>query len=399
MLIKSRYTVFSYLSLALVTCLLFFTSIHDISISYKEAINLYLNTSLLSILTKSSIFLFGNSDLALRLPFIIFYVLSVIFMYKITENYFRYEFDRFLSILIFMFLPGVLSAALLVNTAIIATFFTLLYLYYYSKYKKHLYFLLPFLLFIDNSFIILFLALAIFSFKQNDKKLLYLCTFLSILSILLYGLSTSGKPKGFFLDTFGIYAAIFSPILFLYFLYTIYRLAIKKQMDLSWYISATAIVLSIFVSFRQKVYIEDFAPYLVTMIPSMVKMFLNSYRVRLKEFRKTYNIMASLIVFFLVLNVFFTFFNKPLYLIVSQSQKHFVYQYHFAKELAYELKKRQIDEVFFDDSTLALRLKFYGIKEGFKYYLSNQEFYNYDEKIIINYYGRDLFTVYIKNLI
>ena len=147
------------------------------------------------------------------------------------------------------------------------------------------------------------------------------------------------------------------------FLYVIYRLIVIKQTDLTTYISATALILSILVSFRQKIYIEDFAPYVVIAIPSMVKMFLHSYRVRLKEFRTNYNIAAILIVVMLGINVVFTFVNKPLYLIIQNPQKHFVYQYHIAKELSNELKNRDINNIILDDKDLLLRLKFYEIEE------------------------------------
>ena len=399
MFIKSKYTIYFYLILLLVVSLLFFTANYSLSISYKEALNLYYNSSILSIITNISTYFFGDNDLALRAPFVILYCLSVILMFFITKDYFKYEKDRFISILIFMSLPGVLSASLLVNTAIIVTFFTLLYIYFYQKYAKHLYYLLPFLLIIDNSFTILFLALFLFSLKTKDKKLLYISSALFVVSLFIYGIATDGKPRGFLIDTVGIYAAIFSPILFLYFLYVIYRLIVIKQTDLTTYISATALILSILVSFRQKIYIEDFAPYVVIAIPSMVRMFLHSYRVRLKEFRTNYNIAAILIVVMLGINVVFTFVNKPLYLIIQNPQKHFVYQYHIAKELSNELKNRDINNIILDDKDLLLRLKFYEIEEGNDYYLSTKEFYNYDDKISIYYYEKELFTIYIKKLI
>lgn len=398
MLANSKYTIYFYIILAVVVSLLIFTANFSLSISYKEAINLFENNSVLSIITKSSIYFGGHNDLALRIPFIIFYLLSIILMYKITKNYFKYSLDRFISIVIFMLLPGVLSASLLVNTAIISIFFTLLYIYYYQTYNKHLYFLLPFLLFLDNSFMILFLALFFFSLKTDDKKLLYFSAILFGISVIIFGLPTDGRPKGYFLDTLGIYSAIFSPILFIYFIYTIYKIAINKQLDLSWYICATALILSILVSFRQKIYIEDFAPYVVIAIPSMIKIFMHSYRVRLKEFRKKYNLVAILTVIMLFVNVFFTFFNKALYLMLPDIKQHFVYQYHFAKELSEELKKRGIDNILFDDKALELRLKFYEINSANDYFLSQKEFYNYDEKISIKYYNKELFVVYIKKL-
>ena len=139
MFIKSKYTIYFYLILLLVVSLLFFTANYSLWFSYKEALNLYYNSSILSIITNISTYFFGDNDLALRAPFVILYCLSVILMFFITKDYFKYEKDRFISVLIFMSLPGVLSASLLVNTAIIVTFFTLLYIYFYQKHKKHLY--------------------------------------------------------------------------------------------------------------------------------------------------------------------------------------------------------------------------------------------------------------------
>lgn len=398
MIYKNRFSIYFYSLLTLIVTLLFLKAEFSLSISYKEALNLFVNNSILSIITNSTTYIFGQNDLALRAPFIILYLFSAVLMYKISENYFKYEKDRFISIVIFMLLPGVLSAALLVNTAIVVTFCTLLYIYYYQKYNKHLYILLPLFLLIDNSFAILFLALFFFSFHTKDRKLLYISLILFILSIYVYGFSTGGRPRGYFLDTFGIYATIFSPVLFLYFIYSIYKASLKKERSLSLYIAITALLLSIIISFRQKVYIEDFAPFVVIAIPLMLKTFLNAYRVRLKEFRKSYNIMAILIIAMLFINVFVTFVNKPFYLIMPDPKKHFVYQYHFAKEIAYELKQRGINEILVDDKELQLRLKFYELKEGEKYYLSSTQFYNYDEKIIIRYFGKELFNLYIKKL-
>jgi hypothetical protein len=100
----------------------------------------------------------------------------------------------------------------------------------------------------------------------------------------------------------------------------------------------------------------------------------------------------------LFINVFLTFINKPLYYVLPEPKKHFVYQYHFAKDLSKELKAKNINNIIVDDNELALRLKFYQIEVGDRYFLSTKEFYNYDEKIAINYLGKDIFFVYIKKL-
>ncbi|MDY0051948.1 MAG: hypothetical protein RBR65_05340 [Aliarcobacter sp.] len=395
---SNKYNYYFYTFLLTIVFILLLKADNSLSISYKEALNVFINNSVLSIISKLSIFIFGQNDLALRLPFITFYVFSVLLMYKLTNNYFRYEKDRLIAICIFMILPGVISASLLVNSAIMVIFFTLLYLYIYQKSGKQSYLLLIFFLFLDNSFAILYLALFFYSFKNQDKKLMYFSMIFFILSMYVYGFTTDGKPRGFLVDTFAIYATVFSPLLFIYFIYSLYRTGIKNERTLTWYISMTAMALSIIFSFRQRIYIEDFGPFVVIALPFMLKTFFHSYRIRLKEFRQTYNIIAILIVLMLLINVFLTFINKPLYLVLGNPTKHFVYQYHFVKELSDELKKRNINNLTCSDKELQLRLKFYNITEGEEYYISTRSFYNFDEKIIIKYYNKELLDVYVKKL-
>lgn len=397
-MIENRYNNYFYSFLSLLVIVLIFKAEISLSISYKEALNLFVNNSVLSIITNLSIYLFGQNDIALRLPFILLYIFSVVLMYKMTENYFKYEKDRFISISIFMVLPGVLSASLLVNSAILVTFCTLIYLYYFKIYQKHSYYLLAFFLLIDNSFAILYLALFFFSLQKADKKLLYFSLILFILSMYIYGFSTEGKPRGFLIDTVAVYATIFSPVLFLYFIYSIYRAGVENERDLSWFISITALILSVLFSFRQRVYIEDFAPYVVISIPLMLKIFLHSYRIRLKEFRKTYNILAVSIILMLGINVILTFVNKPLYLILPNPNKHFVYEYHFIKELSHLLKDKNVNRIMSDNKELLLRLKFYKITQGNDYFISTKEFFNFDERLSIDYHGRELYIVYLKKL-
>ncbi len=157
-------------------------NISTLSISYKEALNFFVNNSLLSIITNASTTIFGQTDFALRFPFLLLYILSVVLMYKITEGFFKKESDRYINLAIFSILPGLLSASLLVNSAVIVTFFTLLYIYIYKVTSKHSYILLFLFLFLDNSYAIFFLALFFYSLKKKDNNLL-------IVSLLLFGLS------------------------------------------------------------------------------------------------------------------------------------------------------------------------------------------------------------------
>jgi 4-amino-4-deoxy-L-arabinose transferase-like glycosyltransferase len=371
---------------------------NSLSISYNEALNVLVNKSVLSYITKSSTLIFGNNDIAIRLPFIILYVFSVILMYLLTKDYFKKEIDRLVNVLIFMFLPGVVSASLLINSSIVVIFCTLVYLYYYKLYSKHNYFLLVFFLFVDNSFAVLFLALFFYSLRKKENTLLIVSLLLFGISMYIYGFDAAGKPRSYLLDTFGIYASIFSPLIFLYFFYSLYRVGIKGPRSIYWYISITALIFSLLFSFRQKVYIEDFAPYVVISLPIMLKLFMHSLRVRLPEFRKAHYNVVKLTLVFLFLNTFLLLYNKPLYLILDNPKKHFAYDYNFAKEISNILKNNGINNVKTYDIKLQKRLEFYGINEGNDYFVSLYNPITYDYEFTIKYFNKKLLKIYVQKI-
>jgi len=365
------------------------------SISYKEAIIYFDDTSLLSFLTHISTQIFGQNDMALRLPFILFYIGSIVILYLLTDDYFKKQSDRFASILIFMVLPGINSAALILNEAILVIFFTLLYLYLFKVTKKEHYWLLFICLFIDNSFALMFLALFFYSLQKKDNTLLVVSLILFGASMQMYGFDSGGRPRGYFLDTFGAYASIFSPIIFLFFFYAMYRTTIKGEKDLYWYISFTAFAFSFLFSLRQRIYIEDFAPFVIIAVPLMVKLFMHSYRVRLPQFRKYYYVFASFVLITLVVNYLVFIVSKPLYLVIKDTNKHFAHKYHIAKELAQKLKNENINDVLCEDNKLQKRLKFYGIKKGNHFYITTYIDDSY-KKLTINYYGKNIQDYYIQ---
>jgi len=343
--------------------------------------------------------IFGQNNIALRLPFILFYIGSLYLSYKLTSDYFKKEQDRILNIVIFAILPGLVSAALLVNEAIIVVFFTLLYLYLYKLYKKEYYVLLVLFLFIDNSFAILYLALFFYSLTyKKDKVLMVVSLILFAVSMQMYGFDVSGKPKGYLFDTFGIFASIFSPLLFLYFFYVLYRVANKKgERDLYWYISFTALVLALIFSLRQRVRVNDFAPFVVIATPLMIKIFMHSFRIRLKEFRNAHKLLATALVSILIINYFIILFNKPLYLVLNNPNNHFARDFHFSKVLAKSLKDIGIKKIDCYDKNLLLKLKFYGIEENSNYLLTIYKQKKYLKQIDIFYHKKLIQSYYIKH--
>jgi len=393
----SKYTT-SFIGLLLFHLVVLLVLISDYSISYEEADFYYNSNNLLSIIVNFSTSIFGQNDFALRLPFILFYIGSSILLYLLTDDYFKSKWDRLIAVSIFMILPGVNSAALLVNESIIVIFCTLLYLYLYKVKQKEYYVLLLLFLFIDNSFAILFLALFFYSLKKKDNTLLIVSLALFGVSMSIYGFDISGRPRGYLLDTFGMYASIFSPFVFLYFFYSLYRVGIKHDKDMYWYIAMTSLGLSLLFSMRQHVKIEDFAPFVVIAIPITVKLFMHSLRVRLKEFRKIHYTIAVVGLGFLFINFVVFTCNKYLYYLLQNPKSHFAYKYHMVKDLAVKLKELNIKSVSTYDKKLALRLKFYGIEHGINYFISLEKLDVVDQKIAIDYFDKKVVTYYLINL-
>lgn len=368
-----------------------------LSIGYKESLVFFNETGLLNFLTQLSGTIFGQNNISIRLPFILFYALSSILIYHITDDYFKNQTDRLISAILFMILPGVISASLLVHNTIIVILCVLMYLYYYKNYQSHNYFLLVIFLFIDNSFAILYLALFFYSLRRKENTLIIVSLLLFGLSMQIYGFDSSGKPRGHFLDTFTLYASIFSPMIFLYYIYVMYRIGIKGTKTIYWYISVVALSFSLLFSFRQRIQIEDFAPYVVITLPIIVKYFLHTLRIRLPRFRKKHYQWSFVALFLLFLSVTVVLFNKPIYLFIKNAEDHFAYKYHFAYEISEELKANNINYIT-TNYQLENRLKYYGIKSGKKYLLTLNEAKPYYLKIPLKVMDKKVLDIYLVKL-
>ncbi len=360
-------TIYTLFLIIIIDLIFLLYGVNTLSISYKEAIVFYNGDNFLHYLVKFSTNIFGENDFALRIPFILFHVLSIFLIFEISKFYIKRDEDRLISVCTFVLLPGVVSSALLVNSASVVIFFTMLFVYLFLQKRVFLYsLLLPLLVFIDNSFFILYLGLIFYGLYEKNRYLVFISSLLFLLSLYLYGLDSiqHGKPRGYFLDTFGAYSLIFSPLIFLYFFYTMYQILIKGKKSIVWFISFVSLVISILLSFRQRIIIEDFAPFVVISIPLMVQVFSKSYRTRLPELRGFHRIFFVFIFSFLILNFFATYFNQYFYRYLDKPSKHFAYKYHIVKELSQKLKDKNITNIKCDNKSLELRLKFYGVNKG-----------------------------------
>jgi len=302
-------------------------------------------------------------------------------------------------LLIFILLPGVMSSAIIVNSAGLILFALLLFVYVQENHSiKTTYILLFCYMLIEGSFAILFVSLALFYLYKKERNNFLFNATLFFGSLLLYGIDTHGSPKGYFIDSIGIYAAIFSPIIFIYIVYVLYRRYLTKDLDILWFIATVALVFSLLLSFRQRITIEYFAPYLILALPLVAQTFEHSYRVRLDLFRKKYRWVFVISLALLFVNSSVMFFNKYLYQVVKEPKKHFSYNMHIAKELSKELKRRDIYCVN-TDKKMQKRLEFYGVTKCNNLILRENSLNSTKtDDVTISYINRVVYNASVTNL-
>ena len=376
--------------------LLFFTS--QLSISYYEANTYFNEKNLLHYIVNISTFLFGENDLALRLPMILMHAMGAFLYYDISKSLYKKQNDKIWGLLIYLLLPGINSAGILVDGAGLVLFLLLVFLFIYKHRPKMAYFLLPIYVFIDASFAFMYLSFIFYAMDKRDTKLLFASVFLFGISMYLFGIDIGGHPKNYFLNTLGIYAAIFSPVVFIYLIYALYRWGVKEERTLLWYLGTTAFLFSLLLSFRQQMKLEELAPYIIVATPIMVKTFLSSYRIRLRQFRRQYRILLMVGMSFLILSTLSIFLNKYLYLFISKPSKHFVYKNHIAKELSDELKKMDIHALVTRSERLQLRLKFYGIEKAYDVNLEKYRPSLESQSVTVRYNEMNVSRFYVTKL-
>lgn len=313
-------------------------------ISPHEAKILYTSDDIVGTLTRWGESL-GAGFVGLRVFFLFFGFLTIGLFYELSRRHFNKSEDVYLSTLIFMLLPGTITATSLVNVAILVLPLVLLFV---LLYEKGHYLLLPPLMlalfFIHEASIIFFVAVLLYAVMHKEKKLaLFSLTFLIAFVYLAKGIEIGGRPSGHFVEIFGFYATVFSPLLFLYFFYAMYRILLREKKTLIWYISFTALAFSLLLSIRQRVYITDFAPYVMISIVLMLDVFNHAIGVRLPQFQKRYKRGFIVVMSFLALSVSLIVGHKLLFLLLDDPKKHFAYRIYKPYLLAKELKSEGIE--------------------------------------------------------
>jgi len=332
------------------------------------------------------LYLFGKSDFTLRLPSLILSIVSIFLYYQISKKYLKKQTDIYFSLIIFSLMPGFIIASLLFNKSIYIIFLVLLFIYAFLYYRFYSYILLLIYTIADYSFISLYLGLVFYSIYKKDTKFLIYSLFLLMINANYFNYDIKGHPRGHFIDLLGIYFAIFSPFVFIYFIYSLFKTF--KKPTLLWFISSWGLLFSIILSFRQRIKIDDYAPFVIVAVVFMVSTFFSDYRVRLKIFRKAYRVLFSFLFLSLVLFDIVLFSLKFLDLKI-------INQFKYSKEIAVYLKNKNINEIYCKNNKFCKKLYFYGLEKGDKFYIF---FDKTSKKVSISHNHKKIYENYVSKL-
>lgn len=388
---KITYNQLSFLSVSIFTLVLCIYA-SGLGISYDEAKLFYNEHGLAHYLSVGSVELLGQNDLAIRFPFIIIHSISAYIFWRISKLVCKKESDAYIALLIFIFMPGLNMTALLANKSGLLIFSSLLSAYFILREKYTLAFMLLTIgALSDNGYATFLLGITAWAFSDRKYKFGALVALLFVLCMARFGYADGGSPKGWFLETIGAYFALFSPFVFAFYMYALFKL--RRTPSLLWQITFWSIALSLILSLRQRIPLIDYAPYSIFAIPLAVNFFAKEYRTRLPELRIKYKIFGIITFATLVLWGVLAFFMSISVLVVEKPENCPLWPHMVAKELAQKLYDKNITTIDANNSELQTRLKWYGIEFGSNYILNTQ---NGDEEIQIQKNDRLLKTYYIQ---
>ncbi len=306
-----------------------------------------------------------ESGLSFRFPFVLFGLINIPLFYIMSRAYLDKEEDSYFATTIFALLPGIITASVIVNIAVVVVTLVLLFLIVYKK-ERLLWLsiaIMALLLFIHDASIIFFIGLSLFAISKKDRMLFIFSLLFAIVSLLYFNkLDIGGHPSGEFLELIGLYLALFSPFVFIYFFYSLYRIWQREQKDILWYISFTAFILSILLSLRQQVIMTDFAPYVIVAVVLMVLVYQRTVQVRLPQFQKNYKLGLKIAFIMLLISTFIIVFHKSIFPLFKDKSQHFAYPFYQPYWQVEEL--REIGENCYTAKNLKqqYQLKYYGIE-------------------------------------
>ncbi|ANV98190.1 hypothetical protein BBW65_04980 [Helicobacter enhydrae] len=348
-----------FVAIVLVDVALLVGTMSQISISFREADGFYHSSDFVFELARLSVSWFGHNDFALRMPFLGIHIANLCLVYQISRIYLKQPQDSLLCVVIYALIPGVNITSILISKSVVIVFFALLVCYLHLRSYRVAFWALCLLgSVLDVSFGLVLLALFVYGLKNTQKKTMLSALCLFALNAYYFDFGIGGIPSGHFLETLGRFALLYSPLLFIYYVYTLYHRISRGESNLMLYVGASSIVFSLLLSLRQDVDLPTFLPLSIVALPVMIKDFLRDVRIRLKPFRMSYVRRFYVILLPLILEATLLFGNK--FLFIYYPKDHFLQNFYYAKELAETLKSQNLTHLK-TNKRLQMQLRFYGI--------------------------------------
>jgi hypothetical protein len=308
---------------------------------------------------------FISGVLALRILSFLFGLLNIYLFYEISKDYFKRDEDVRFVLSIFMLTPAVFVSNIILNEAIVPTTMVLLFVIGYKRDLLPLKIISLIILFwSDTANFAFYFAILIFGYFKKRRELIYLGAIFLVISLLFGSYSFVGKPKGHLPELLALYAGLFSPLLFIYYFYALYRTALEGERDIFWYLSFIPLLISILLSIRQQILIVDFAPFLLLGLVIPAKVYLKSLRVRLKRFQNPYIFSMRILFFSMLFGILILVFHKPIYRALGSPKRFFVAPLYYPYDIAQELRAKGRECYDFRVRGRYHRvLKFYGFEE------------------------------------
>jgi len=358
--LSKKFTIFFIVVYIFVALLL----LNVTPITYSEANILYSNQITISSIISQFIYKFNSNIIFVRLLFFLISIYSLYLFNYISKEYLINTNYNNLSVLIYLLIPGVFLSSVIVNYATVPIFMTLLFIYLHIREKKFIELIpLVLLLFTNTASFAFYIAVATYSYKKKDWLLLFVSTVMFFIASVYSNYPIDGIPRGHLLQLFGIYGAVLSPLLFIFMVYSFYRIGVKEEKTLLWYISTTLFVVSILLSIRQKIKVTDFTPYIVIAVPIVVAVYKNSISIRLKQFRKIYNNICYLVLTMLLLETSLIALNYPIYAIFNKTLWLIDKNIYNIPTKIKKLEKKSIKCINSINNRDVNLYKYYGIKE------------------------------------
>ncbi len=306
------------------------------------------------------------SELGLRIFFILFGVLNAFLYYQITQFFIQRRTDQYLSTLIYLLFPGVVASSILANSAIIVSTLILSFLYAFSiRCWAAVFVALIGLALVHWSAVVIYFILALYAVIQREKLLIGILIFASLFWI-RFGMAFPLPAEGnHLLELLSVYAAVFSPLIFIYLFYTLYRILLRGERGMIWYLSFFSLVISLLMSLRYRISIVDFSPYMMLGSMLMIQGYYSSLRVRMRRFQRSYRWVFKIVTIFLMLSTLSILLNQPIYRTVGNEYFSVFSPVYRPYNRALKLKsngKNCIEEIA---GKRLEQMKFYGIDKCF----------------------------------